>query len=174
MIKISATVEAKIYTGTNAAVESSGDTASPNVLNTDVNDSTGIVYHSSRIARSSSSTGFSYERWIRLKFSGTFTDVTNIKAYLSSGSLVDSNMDLKGGVTDTGVTPVNTVSSVATTTMDSWDSAGEAIDITPAGGIISSPGFSKYLVIQLVTPDGVTEPGDIGLQKITFTWDGGL
>ena len=166
-----ATVEVRVYTGTNAATESSGDTTKPNLLNTDENDSTGIVYHTSRISRSPTSTGFSYERWIRLRFSGSFTTITNIKVYLSAGSLADSNLDLKGGTTDTGVTPVNTVSSVATTARASWDSIGEAIDITPVGDITSSPGFSKYLVVQLVTPDSVTEPGDIGLQTLTFTYD---
>lgn len=171
MILLVATVEVKVYTSTNAATESSGDTTKPNLLNTDVNDSTGIVYHTSRVSRNPSSTGFSYERWIRLKFSGSFSTVSNVKAYLSAGSLADSSLDIKAGTTDTGVTPVNTVSSVATTTRASWDSVGEAIDITPSAGISSSPDFSDYLVIQLVTPDGVTEPGDIGLQTITFSYD---
>lgn len=168
---MAATVEIRVFTGTDAATESTGDTTTLNALNTDENDSTGIVYHGSRIVRTPSSTVYSYERWIKLRFSGSFNTISNIKAYHASGTLRDSVMDLLAGTTDTGVTPVNTVSSVATTTLSSWDSLAEGIDITPAGGISSSPAYSDFFVVQLKVPQTSTFPGDLGLQGLIFDYN---
>ena len=170
---MAATVELKIYTGTDAGTESpsSGDASNWNLMSTDAYDSSGTDYQTNKIQVPDSGTNYSYERWMKLKFSGTFNKIENIKAWHSAGSLSDGNLDLKAGVTDTGATPVNTASSVATTTLTSWDAEGEAFDLTPSGGITSSPGYSKYLVTQLVVPSTVTTPGDIGSQTITFQYD---
>jgi len=170
---MAATVELKIYTGTNAGTEnpSSGDATNWNLMSVDQYDSTGTDYQDYPIQVPSSGTNYSYERWMRLRFSGTFNKIENIKAWHSAGTLSDANLDLKAGVTDTGVTPTNSESSIATTTLASWDSESEALDLTPSGGITSSPGYSKYLVVQLVVPSTVTTPGDIGTQTITFQYD---
>ena len=170
---MAATVELKIYTGTNAGTENpaSGDATNWNLMSTDAYDSTGTDYQTNRIQVPSSGTNYSYERWMRLRFSGTFNLIDNIKAWHSAGTLSDANLDLLAGVTDTGATPTDSQSSVATTTLTGWDSEGEALDLTPSGGISSSPGYSKYLVVQLEVPSTVTTPGDIGTQTITFQYD---
>jgi len=171
---MAATVELKIYTGTNAANENpeTGDATNWNLMNTDSYDSTGTDYQlaANRIPVPSSGTNYSYERWMRLKFSGTFNEITNIKFYHSAGSLSDANLDLLAGATSTAATPTNSASTVATTTLTSWDEESEAIDITPSGGITTT-GYSEYAVVQLKVPSTVTTPGDIGSQTITFKYD---
>ena len=101
----------------------------------------------------------------------TFNAIENVKAYRSAGTLSDVALDLLAGETDTGVTPVNTASTVATTTLTSWDESSEAIDITPAAGISSDGDKTDYLVTQLKVPSTVTTAGDIGSQTITFSYD---
>lgn len=165
-----ATVQIKVYTGTSAGTESSGDAGNLNLLSADSFDSTGLLYQSNRISVPSSGTNYSYEKWVRLKFSGSFTAITNCKVYKSAGTLSDSNLVLKGGVTTSGATPVNTVSSVATTASSSWDSLAEALDIQN-GTMTADPSYTKYFVMQLSVPSTVTTPGDIGTQTITFQWD---
>jgi hypothetical protein len=173
------TVELKIYTGVGAATESpAGDATNWNLMFTDAYDSTQNAYRSSanRVPVPSASNAFSYERWMRLKFTGAFTTVSNVKVYRYAGAgstangLSDSNLDLTAGTTAAAATPVNTVSAVATTILSGWDSSGEAIDITPVGNI-SPGGFTKYFVVQLKVPSTVTTPGDIGAQTIEFSYD---
>jgi hypothetical protein len=165
------TCNLKVCTGTDAETESAGDADNWNLMSTDEYDSTGTEYQTDKISVPDSGTNYSYERWLRLEFTGTFNLIENVKAWHSAGSLSDGNLDLLAGETDTGVTPVNTVSSVATTTLTSWDSEGEAIDITPTADIDTSGDETDYLVIQLEVPDTVTTPGDIGSQTITFSYD---
>jgi len=169
---MAATCEMKVCTSTNAGTESpAGDATNWNLLGSDAYDSTGNDYKTDRISVPDSGTNYSYERWLRLKFSGTFNLIDNILAWKSAGSLSDGALTLKAGETDTGVTPVNTESSVATTALASWDSEGEAIDITPANPIDTADEETDYLVIQLGVPDTVTTPGDIGTITITFQYD---
>ena len=172
---MAATVELKIYTGTNAANENpaSGDASNWNLMNTDAYDSTGTDYQSAanRISVPASGTNYSYERWMRLKCTGTFNEITNVKFYRSAGTLSDANLDLLAGTTSTAATPTNSASSIATSTKDAWDAEGEAIDITPSGGITTANTYSNYAVVQLKVPSTVTTPGDIGSQTITFKYD---
>jgi len=168
---MAATREVKVYTGTDAGTESpAGDATNLNLMSTDAYDSTGTDYQTNKITVPSSGTNYSYERWVRIYFSGTFNEIENILVWHSAGSLSDGNLDLNAGVSATGVTPVNTVSSVATTTLTSWDAQGEALDISPASNLTSA-GYSKYFVMQLEVPSTVTTPGDIGSQTITFSYD---
>ena len=163
--------EMKVCTGSSAGTEAPvGDATNWNLMSTDAYDSTGTSYQTNRITVPSVGTTYSYERWLRLKFSSTFNLIENIKFYKSAGTLSDAALDLTAGVSTSGVTPVNTVSSVATTIGTGWDSLGEALDITPAGGITTT-GETKYGVIQLKVPYTVVTPGDIGSQTITFVYD---
>ena len=168
---MAATCNLKVCTGTDAGTESAGDASNWNLMSTDAYDSTGTDYQSNKISVPSSGTNYSYERWLRLEFTGTFNLIENILAWHSSGTLSDAALDLNAGETDTGVTPVTTVSSVATTTLTSWDAEGEAIDITPTAPIEDTGDETDYLVTQLEVPDTVVTPGDIGSQTITFSYD---
>ena len=167
---MAATVELKVYTGTNAGTESpAGDATNWNLQSVDAYDSTGTDYQTNKITVPSAGTNYSYERWTRLKYTGTFNSITNVKVWKSAGTLSDVNLDLNAGETTTGVTPVDSASSVATAEVPT--SEGTAIDITPAGGISSSGDFTDYLVLQLEVPSTVTTPGDIGTQTLTFQYD---
>ena len=164
---MAATFEWKVYTGTNAATESpTGSATNLNLMNNDSYDSTGTDYQTYPITVPSSFSAYSYERWIRAKFSGTFNQIDNMKFWKSDGTLSDANLSINAGVTTSGVTPVVTASSIATAAIPTVE--GSALNPT---NILTSAGYSKYVVMQLVVPSTVTTPGDIGSQTVTFKYD---
>jgi hypothetical protein len=167
------TCNLRIATGTDAGTltASGSDADNLNLLNDDSVDTDGNAYKSKPIAVLSSGTAYSYERWAKLEFKGTFNAITAVKFYKSAGTLSDSGLDVMAGTTATGATPVNTASSVATTTLTSWDAVGEAIDITPSGGITSDGDMTDFMVFQLSAADTTTTPGDIGTLTVTFTYN---
>jgi hypothetical protein len=67
-----ATHNLKICTGTNAATESAGDASNWNLMATDAYDSTGTTYQSNPITVPAAGTSYSYERWLRVEFTGVF------------------------------------------------------------------------------------------------------
>jgi len=166
-----ATMELKIYYGVDAGTEApAGDATNWNLMSTDAYDSTSTSYQTNKIQTPASGTNYSYERWFRLKFSGVFNNVTNMSFWHSGGTLSDANIDLKAGSTTVAVTPVNTASSVATTTLTGWDTEVEEIALNN-GGDLAAAGYSDYGVIQLVVPYTATIPGDISVQTISMEWD---
>lgn len=170
---MAATVEFKIYTGTDAGTENplSGDGTNWNLMSVDQYDSTGTGYQTNRLAVPSTGTNYSFERWFRFKFTGIFNLIENCKFWHSAGTLSDVALDLLAGENGTtGVTPVNTISTIATTTLTGWDSEGEAVDIQN-GTMDTADVYTKYGVIQLKIPDTVVTPGDIGTQTMTFQYD---
>jgi len=168
---MAATMELKIYYGVDAGTEApAGNATNWNLMSTDAYDSTGVAYQTNKPQVPASGTNYSYERWFRLKFSGVFNAIDNMAFWHSAGSLSDANLDLKAGSTTVAATPVNTVSSIATTTLTGWDTEAEEIALNN-GGDLTAAGYSDYGVIQLVLPSTVTTPGDIGTQTISMEWD---
>ena len=162
--------ELKVYTGTDAGTEApAGDATNWNLMSTDAYDTTGSAYQAAPITILSSGTARSYERWLKVEFTGTFNAITNVKTWKSAGTLSDEGLSLFVGETDTGVTPVSTDSSVATTAMPTTE--GNAIDITPSGGIDTDGDKTDFLVVQLDATDAVTTPGDIGTITLSIQYD---
>lgn len=165
-----ATFEWKVYTGTSAGTENPA-TGSADHLNFHNDDTYGTStdYQTKQIVVPSSGTTYSYERWLRGKWSGTFNEISNIKFWKSSGTLSDANLSINAGTTTTGATPTSSASSIATSSVPTTE--GTALDLTPSGNITSSPGYSIYAVMQLEVPSTVTTPGDIGVQTFTMQYD---
>jgi len=168
---MAATFEWRTFTSTNAATElpATGSAANVNMYNQDSYDSSGTTYQSYPVTVPVSGTAYSFERWIKGRWSSTFNLIENIKFWKSAGSYSDAALSIKSGVTDTGVTPVSTASSVATATVPVTE--GTADDISPTGDITSSPGYSDFEVLQLNVPSTVVTPGDIGTQTFTIQYD---
>jgi hypothetical protein len=164
---MAATADLKAYTGTGAATETAA--GNWNLMSIDSYDTSGVQYRSERVQTPTTGSAYSYERWLRLKFSGSFTSISDLKVYHSAGTLSDANFDLLAGTTTSAATPITTASAVATTTLTGWDSVGEAINIS-VGGAIIAPGYSNYLVIQFKVTSSATTSGDIGNHTLYFMW----
>ena len=163
---MAAVITWKHCTSTNAATETTQ--TNWNLLATDSTDS-GSGYETDKISIPSEGTTYSYERWMRFIFTDTFNLIDNIKCWKSAGTLSDENLTLYCGETDTGVTPVNTNSSIATTVMPTV--VGNAIDITPSNSIDTTGEKTDYFVVQLDVPSTVTNPGNIGPQTLSVQYD---
>lgn len=160
----------KIYTGTDAGTEQpTGDASNWNLMAIDDYDDTGSLYADNPITVPDSGTNYSFERWMKVEFTGTFNLIENVKVWKSSGTFSDSNLALYAGTTATGTTPTNSDSTIATTSMPT--SEGGAIDITPSTAIDTDGDKTDFFVVQLDVPDTVTTPGDIGTQTLTFQYD---
>ena len=167
---MAATCELKCCISTTASVETpAGDVANWNMMLSDAYSGTSTYYTNYPITVDTNATAYSYERWMRLEFTGTFNKIENVKAYKSAGSYSDAALAINLGETTSGATPTDGGSTVATQAIPT--TAGGAIDFTPAGGIAASGSKTDYLVAQLVVPTTVTTPGDIGSQTMTFTYD---
>lgn len=162
----------KVFTGTDAGTmnpSADGDATNWNLMSTDAYDSSGVLYQSNPVVVPSSGTSYSFERWMRVRFDGTFNLVDNVIVWKNAGTLSDGNLSINAGETSTGVTPVDSASSVASAVLP--ETEGTALDITPSSPISTSGDFTDYLVAQLVVPSTVTTPGDIGSQTLRFQYD---
>lgn len=167
-----ATVEWKVYTAGGTEHPSSGSATNLNLMAVDAYDSTGTEYAQHPIPVPETGTNYSFERWVRLRFDGTFNRIENIKLWMDSWTKSDPNLEIYGGVTENFRDPINTQSDIATQPSSQWDSINEAFDITPSGGAITSaPGYTKYFVMQLAVPSTVTTPGNIGTVVIKVQYD---
>ena len=163
-----ATITWKQCTSTDAGTETTTTNKYSHLTSSDTADD-GTGYESNTITSPLTGTNYSYERWMRFVFTSTFNLIDNIKVYKSSGTLSDGNLVLNAGETDTGVTPINTVSSIATSAIPTV--VGSAVDITPVNAIDASGEKTDYFVIQLVVPSTVTTPGNISSQGLTVQYD---
>ena len=162
----------KIFTGTDAGTMNpagDGDATNWNLMSVDSYDSTGTDYQNNPIVVPSSGTSYSFERWMRVRFDGTFNLVDNVIVWKNDGTLSDENLSINAGETSTGVTPTDSASSIAVAEVPVTE--GDAINITPESPISTDGDFTDYLVAQLVVPSTVSTPGDIGSQTLRFQYD---
>lgn len=125
-----------------------------------------------------SGSAYSYEKWLKVDFGGTFTQLSNMRIWKSGGTF-NTGWSLKinddgGGIDQSSwVAPVNTQSSKATA--DIATTEGTAHDVKAADGAsatISSPGDTAYIVTQAVV-QSTASPGNMitGNLSLTFQWD---
>jgi len=167
---MAATVRWKVFTGTTAATENPDAAPGTNaVINLLSSDTYTTSYQNYPVIIPSSGTNYSYERWVRVHFSGTFTSISNIKVYRSAGVKSDGAIGINAAATGTAATPVQSVSTIAISEMPT--TLASAINITPAAGPITTAGYTKYLVIQAVVPNSVTNDDDFNTHTVTLSYD---
>lgn len=116
---------------------------------------------------------FSMHIYTKLRFTGSFTSVDNVKFYASdinlSGAGVGAYILASGVVTASYAQP--TIASRSGT----WDPipeyAASGIDITNADLIAGTPGFTNYVALQLKTTTSGASAGFGGETSFTVVWD---
>jgi hypothetical protein len=106
----------------------------------------------------------SYEKWLRGRFSGTYTAISNLKCW-KSGGVLPANVSVKAAVNAPYSTPVSTPSAVATADVPT----AEASALVPASPG-ASPSFSGYITMQLQI-GAAASPGAIPTQTYTLKYD---
>jgi hypothetical protein len=121
------------------------DTTYVNLLSTDTASGSDTTTNTlaAPITIPGAGTAYSYERWVRGHWTGTFTSISNVLFWKQSGT-PDTGENIYGGDQGDQVysTPVNTVSSVATSDSADWDTEGEAFSLA------YSSNYSDYVVLQ--------------------------
>jgi len=144
--------------------------ASGNLFNFKANDSaTAADYSTNQITAGANS----MEVWLKAHFTGTFNKVENLQFWMSTDFSPNTGLALKykaNGQT-TGVTPVATTSSVATTAMPTADPATANVTIGGSlSGSLTAAGYSDYIVMQLQTTVSAAA-GDTSLCTFTLQYD---
>jgi len=106
----------------------------------------------------------SFEKWLRGRFSGTFTSIANLRFFKSAGTFVTGEA-IKAAADAGYVAPVSTASVIATVDVP----ITEGTALTPADPS-GNPGFSGYLTLQLQTTVS-TPPGAVNTKTFTIKYD---
>jgi len=134
-------------------------------LNMGDNDSYEIVVATHPVLASENT----YEKYIRAKFSGTFTEISNMKFWKSSGAYLTGEL-IKAAANVVYTQPVKTNSTVATVDIPIIE--GSALSIQSAAGTatIVATGYTKYICLQLQTTVS-TPSGDLNQKVFLFQYD---
>ena len=160
---MAATITIMGCTGENAATE-----ATITGLMMRSNDSVAVT-KANPITIPASTSVYSYEKWLRFKDTvAPANQCTNFK-YWGPNTVPGTGLILNAGTTDTGATPITTVSSVATTQQDTnyYDTSHQ---LSIGGTLTAQNQETDYLVLQLVVAS-TAGPGDIVQQTHNFSYD---
>ena len=132
-------------------------------LNFGSNDSYEIVPATYKITKGQNS----FSKYIRAKFGGTFTEISNMKFWKSVGAYKTEEL-VKADSNKTFGTPSQTGTGDATIPTE----VGSALHIHSAGGTdtIVAPGYSMYIRLQLQTTTN-TEIGVVNQKTFCFQYD---
>ena len=123
-------------------------------------DATGITPSANPIAAGDNS----FEKWMRGRYSGTFTTISNLRFFKSAGSFVTGEY-INAAVDASYATPTASTSAVATVTVPTT----EGTALTPAAPS-GNPDFSGYITMQLSTTLS-TPPGAVNTKTFTLKYD---
>lgn len=117
----------------------------------------------------------SYEKWIRMHFTGSFNQIDQLKIWKSSGAYVTGE-SLKTNLTESGYSeatfsaPTASTSSEATNTMPTSEPTDSNIGISGSlSGTLSAAGYSDYCVLQLQTTSS-SPAGNVNQKVISLKY----
>jgi len=111
----------------------------------------------------------SYEKFIRGKFSGTFTQISNMKFWKSAGDYKPGE-SIKAAANVSYSTPTSSTSTIATSDVPTSSSTALSIQAADGSNTITSPGYTKYICLQLQTTTS-TPAGAGNTKTFTFQYD---
>jgi len=111
--------------------------------------------------------GNSFEKYIKADFGGSFTSISEIKYFLSAGTIPTGDHFYFDGETTSYTQPVNTTSTVATTNIPTSEPGSANVSIGGnLSGVLNAPGKSDFIVQQVAVNSAQTAGAKTGF---TFT-----
>jgi hypothetical protein len=110
----------------------------------------------------------SFEKYIRCKFSDTFTEISNMKLWRSDVLGYKAGETLKAAANVAFATPSETPNADSDIPLN--EGASLAIQAADGSGTIVAPGYTKYLRLQIQTT-GSTPSGAVFQKTLTFQYD---
>lgn len=116
----------------------------------------------------------SFEKYLRCKFTGTFTEISNMKFWKSAGTY-KTGEDIKAAANQTYAQPVSTTSAKATVTVPITEGGALSIesaegDPTIIYGASGVSGYTGYIVLQLQSTIALVA-GAVNQKTFTFQYD---
>jgi hypothetical protein len=153
-----------------------GETKHDNIgnINFGSNDSYEIVPATYPISFTNSGTYYSYEKYIGLKISGTYTKVDNLQWWMATSPSTGVSLYSSNTANTVFAAPVMTVSSKATNACPTSDPGTANIGIGGAFGgnsASSATTYSNYVCLQLRINGPTASPGDMTQLTFTFQYD---
>lgn len=115
----------------------------------------------------------SYEKWVMGSFSGTFTQINNIKFWMSAGSYGTGEVIKFDGSQTTYATPVTTTSAVALGSVPTALPGANNVSIKgllTAAGSLTATGSTDLIVLQYQTTASVAT-GPTNQKTFTLRWE---
>ena len=134
-------------------------------LNFGSNDSPNLVSANHPIVAAENS----FEKFIRAKFSGTFTEISNMKFWKSAGAYKTGEV-IKAAANLAFGTPTSSTSTGATSDIPTSEVTALVIQAADGSAIITSAGYTKYMCLQLQTTAS-TPAGSVNTKTLVFQFD---
>ena len=113
---------------------------------------------------------YSYEKWIKADFSGTFTRIENVKLWKSTGAYVTGEGVTYTGQTAAFATPTNSLSTEADTAIPTSEPSANVGIGAGLSGSITAAGSTDYIVLQS-TIDTSASAGLTNTKTFTLQYD---
>lgn len=114
---------------------------------------------------------YSYEKWVRANFSGSFTRIDNIQFWKSAGAYVTGETIAWTGIQTTYVAPTTTASSYAGTAVPTADPATANVAIGGTlSGSLSAVGNSDFIIMQTSVTTAASA-GAVNTKTFTLQYD---
>lgn len=114
---------------------------------------------------------YSYEKWVRANFSGSFTRIENLQFWKSAGAYVTGETIKWTGNYSTYTAPITTVSTIALTTTPVADPGTANVGIGGAlAGSLTSAGDSDYIILQASVTTAASA-GAVNQKTFTLQYD---
>lgn len=114
---------------------------------------------------------FSFEKWLRLNVTGTFTQITNPKAYTDGTSGFGTGVTAYAKRVGTYATPAEATATTGYTDLFTYTSGSPlTLDSINAGPFTATGDFGDYLVLMLKV-DSTAAAGVLTAETLTFAYD---
>jgi hypothetical protein len=114
---------------------------------------------------------YSYEKWIKASFRGSFTRVDNVKFWKSAGAYVTGETINWTGERTTYATPTNAASSFASATVPTTEPGSANVGIGGSvSGSLTTAGSTDYVILQ-ASVTSAASAGAVNLKTFTLQYD---
>lgn len=116
-----------------------------------------------------SGTDFSFEKWLRLNVTGgTYTEITNVKAYMDGASGLGTGVSLYAKAVSTYATPAEATSATGYTDAFTYSSAAA---LSLGAGPFTGTGEKGDHCVMMLAVDATAAGGITSSETLTFAWD---
>jgi hypothetical protein len=114
---------------------------------------------------------YSYEKWVKADFSGTFTRIDNIKFWKSAGAYVTGETINFTGEAETYAAPTTTASTYATGAVPTTEPGSANVSIGGSlSGSLTAAGDSDFIILQTSVTTAASA-GAVNQKTFTLQYD---